>query len=169
MIGTLITKHLRRELPRRSGSRSSFPDATYRALAEAGVLHLQTTDRVSGRIRQSRVWVVGVDGRLYVRSRRGAWRGWHRDLRADGHADVWIDGRMVPSVLLRVDDPERVDRVTAAYRTKYATEPDLGRMLHRDACESTFEVRPARRSLVGRTRAAMADEMWRWKLAVLIS
>ena len=150
------------------GRPASFGRAFGRAFAASRVLTLHTSDPATGRLRESTVWAVMVDGRVYIRSRRGAWRGWYRDLRAGGFAAAFADGRCVGVELQRVDDPAVIDAVTRAFAAKYRGEPELWRMLHADALGATFEVRPGGTDRVGRI-LVRPEEMYRWKLAALLS
>jgi hypothetical protein len=69
------------------------------------------------------VWVVCVDGRLFVATdNRGRPKRWVANLDRDPRARLAIDGRVYPLRARRVTDPALWDRVTAAYPEKYAAE-----------------------------------------------
>ncbi|WP_051854514.1 DUF2255 family protein [Streptomyces sp. NRRL B-1347] len=67
------------------------------------------------------VWVVGVDGKAYVRSAFGRRSAWYRRVLRGAETEVGAEagGARVSVALEAVDDPELVRRVSGAYRAKY--------------------------------------------------
>jgi hypothetical protein len=69
------------------------------------------------------VWLVSVDGRLFVAGdNRGTRKRWVANLDRDPRARLAIGGRVYPLRARRVTDPVLWDRVTARYPVKYAAE-----------------------------------------------
>jgi hypothetical protein len=69
------------------------------------------------------VWVVDVDGRLFVANdNRTRPKRWVANLDRDRRARIAIAGRVYPVRAQRVVDPALWDRVTARYPVKYAAE-----------------------------------------------
>jgi hypothetical protein len=105
-----------------------------------------STRRIDGTLRPSvPIWIVAVNGALYVRSYRGTGGAWFR------HANMHPDGAIRTHGLQRdvtftPADPATRDEIDAAYRTKYARygESYLTTMLGEQAVVSTLMLTPRR-------------------------
>ncbi len=66
------------------------------------------------------IWVVAVNGRVFVRSWTDEPRGWHQTFLQDPRGAIQIGGREIP-VRARQAHGERLrDAIDLAYRAKYA-------------------------------------------------
>jgi len=74
---------------------------------------------VNGRWSARTVWVVVLDGEAYVRSAFGRRSAWYRRVLQHADTEVEVVGVRLSVILQPVDDPELVQRVSGAYRTKY--------------------------------------------------
>lgn len=85
-----------------------------------GTLELEIAAvREDGRLRGRRpIWVVRVGDDLYVRAAYGERSGWHRTVRASGRARISAGG-VEKDVTVEDAEPDVLDRVDAAYRSKY--------------------------------------------------
>lgn len=105
-----------------SGPLHQGPEPDWAFTDQVGTIELQLFDPSSSR----RVWVVEVDGRLfvpsgYMTSALGRiWKHWafHADS-GDGRAMVRIDGVRYPRRLLRVREGDVLDRIGAKMAAKY--------------------------------------------------
>lgn len=68
------------------------------------------------------VWVVVVDGRVFVRPWNDKARGWYRAFLKDPHGAIKIDDEEVPVRALRVRGAKLSDAVDQAYAGKYTTK-----------------------------------------------
>ena len=80
------------------------------------------TKRRDGSWSSRPIWVVVVDGDAYVRSAKGTEGAWYRRARADGTAEIGVDGETVGVRMVPVDDDGLDERVSDAYRAKYGAQ-----------------------------------------------
>jgi hypothetical protein len=92
------------------------------------------------------IWIVTVDGALYVRSYRGTGGAWYRHATAHPAGTIQADG-LQRDVTLTAADPATRDLIDAAYRTKYGRYGDsyLQTMLGEQAVASTMKLIPLQR------------------------
>jgi hypothetical protein len=110
------TKEVDMRTPRRDGSESSRP-----------------------------IWVVVVDGDVYVRSYRGARGAWFRRALADGRATIAVHATTVP-VGVEPDDDEEVNRrVSEAFQAKYGegSPESTATMIDAERSATTLRLVPA--------------------------
>jgi hypothetical protein len=94
-----------------------FPKDTVADLAKAKILGL----RSGSEHRYTGVWVVAVEGRVFVRSWNDKPTGWYRAFRAEPLGSIQLAGREI-TVRARPTRSERLrDAVTRAYAEKYDT------------------------------------------------
>jgi hypothetical protein len=89
------------------------------------------------------IWIVTVDGGLYVRSYRGTGGAWYRHATAHPAGTIKANG-LQRDVTLTPADPATRDGIDAAYRTKYGRYGDsyLQTMLGEQAVASTMKLTP---------------------------
>lgn len=76
--------------------------------------------RRDGSLTSSRIiWIVGADGRVYVRSTNGADGAWYRSVIATGLARLEASGSAFDVRLSPVEDQADLARIDAAYQVKY--------------------------------------------------
>ncbi|WP_109522580.1 DUF2255 family protein [Nocardia aurea] len=66
------------------------------------------------------IWVVVVDGDAYVRSAFGRRSSWYHQVGAGAGTEIEAGSSILPVRLEAVRDPELIQRVSDAYRDKYA-------------------------------------------------
>jgi hypothetical protein len=94
------------------------------------------------------IWVVVVQGRVFVRSWSVKARGWYRAFLENPRGFIHVDDRTIPVVAVRTRSARLRDAVDRAYLAKYATPGarkyarDLGSPKSR---ATTIELRPAER------------------------
>jgi len=81
-----------------------------------------STHRVIG------VWVVVVDGRVFVRSYEMKPSGWWRTLLEDPHGEIFVGGRKrgINVRAVQVKSEKMKNLVSAAYKEKYNTPGSVG-------------------------------------------
>lgn len=130
---------------RRALPPAGFPPDTVEALRAGKTLKLRagTTHRFIG------IWVVVVQGRVFVRSWSVTPGGWYRTLLKDPRAFIQLGDRTIPLRAVRTRSLRLRDAVDQAYLDKYRTPGalkyarDLGSPKSR---ATTLELRPAARS-----------------------
>src|SRR3954464_8375883 len=99
---------------------SRFDHHMLTLLAEADEIEMRTP-RGDGTPTSRPIWVVVVDGAAYVRSYAGERGAWYRRARADGRAEVGVDGETV-AVQAVPAAGELDDKISAAYHDKYGRQ-----------------------------------------------
>jgi hypothetical protein len=97
---------------------ATFADAIVEAVRNAKILGVRagTEHRYTG------VWVVVVDGRLFVRSWNDKPTGWFRAFRKQPSGTIQVGGREIPVRAKLARSVRMRDAVTAAFGEKYNTK-----------------------------------------------
>lgn len=89
------------------------------------------------------MWVVCVDGRVYVRAHKGRTSPWFRGAQTRHQGRIRAGGVERDVACLEESDPEVNRRVDAAYLTKYARYPQyVAPMVEPAAKSATLELIP---------------------------
>jgi hypothetical protein len=89
------------------------------------------------------VWVVTVDGEVYVRSYKGVTSMWFRRVEADSAQALGLPGGDVDVVFRNVDRTDPVNgAISAAFTAKYAKYDYVGAMSEPAAIEATLRILP---------------------------
>lgn len=91
--------------------------ATWVAGERTEVAVLRTTDG-AGAVRETKLWVIDLDGTAWVRVARPE-RSWFRRLRERPEVELVRHGVARPYRAIEIQDPEMRARVDAAFRDKY--------------------------------------------------
>ena len=90
------------------------------------------------------VWMVVVDGNLYVRSYLGVTNGWYRAVQANPRQAISLDGRDVGIEFDFVPATDPVnDAIGSAYLRKYARFDYRDEMVAPVAIDATLRILPA--------------------------
>lgn len=76
--------------------------------------------RRDGSMSRRPIWSVVTDGEAYVRSYLGKEGVWYQRALTDGHAAIEADGRTIEFAVEPEHNPEINERVSEAFRAKYA-------------------------------------------------
>jgi hypothetical protein len=114
----------------------------YRALADAHVIHLVVPAPGRPAIRVP-IWIVAVQGQLYVRSWKGDAGLWYRRARRYGTGSVIIRGREHPVRFVPMDDPALDAAIDHRYLVKYRKSPHAQAMIDPPAAGTTLLLEPA--------------------------
>lgn len=95
-----------------------FPTKTLRALSEAKILGI----RAGGEHRHTGVWVVVVDGRVYVRSWSDKSTGWYRAFHKEPRGSIEVAGRNIAIRGKQVRSERLRKAVSRALAQKYDTK-----------------------------------------------
>jgi hypothetical protein len=103
-----------------------------------------TSPRADGTPREPvTIWVVGLDGELYIRSVRGAAGAWFQGTENDGSGQV-EGGGVDRAVGFAAADHDLDDEIDAAYREKYSDSPDaVESITSEEARATTLRLLPA--------------------------
>ena len=109
--------------------------------AEELVLVISRAERATLRFP---VWMVVVDGNLYVRSYLGVTNGWYRAVQANPRQAISLDGRDVDIEFDFVPATDPVnDAIGSAYLSKYARFDYRDEMVAPVAIDATLRILPA--------------------------
>lgn len=86
------------------------------------------------------IWVVRVQGDLYIRSGFGLNGAWYRNAMHDHTARIRAAGIETDVALQPVTDPELNSEIDEAYRAKYRTSEFLPTLITAPATESTVRL-----------------------------
>jgi hypothetical protein len=91
------------------------------------------------------IWVVVVDGEVYVRSYRGPTGRWYQALLRHPEGVLYAGQRAIPFRAVRVDDPQAIRRVSEAYQHKYERKwpTETAEMLRDEVLPTTLRLEPA--------------------------
>jgi hypothetical protein len=99
-------------------TQGGFPPGTVAALRTGGSVRIQAG---AGRHRFIGIWVVVVEGRVFVRSWSRKPRSWWRTLLADPQGVIRVAGRTVPVRAVRTRSERLKRAVDRAYLEKYGS------------------------------------------------
>jgi hypothetical protein len=88
------------------------------------------------------IWVVVVDGTVFIRSFRGAGAKWYLAATGDGRAALEVDGAAVPVKVTPAADQATIEAVSRAFLSKYAASPYAQAMVRPEVLPTTLRVEP---------------------------
>lgn len=94
-----------------------FSDDVVAALRKGGMLRI----RAGAEHRFIGIWVVVVEGRVFVRSWSLKPRSWYRAFLQDPSGAILVAGREIPVRAVRTRSERRKDAVSRAYLEKYSS------------------------------------------------
>ena len=123
----------------------SFDPETLRLLDETKEVRIETRRDEDAPAHRTTIWVVTVDGDVFVRSVRGENGRWYREVSANPSAALHAGDRRIPVRAVPVTDEPTVGAVSEAYRSKYGrTSPGSTRaMLQPETLPTTLKLDPA--------------------------
>ena len=123
----------------------SFAPETLRLLDETKEVRIETRREENAPAHRTIIWVVTVDGDVFVRSVRGEKGRWYREVSTNPSAALRVGARRIPVRAVPVTDDPTVGAVSEAYRSKYGrTSPGSTRaMLQPETLPTTLKLEPA--------------------------
>jgi hypothetical protein len=124
----------------------SFDAEMLRLLDETREVRVETRRDANAPEHRTKIWVVTVDGAVFVRSVRGEEGRWYREVRAANlTAALHVGGNRIPVRADPVTDQTAIEAVSEAYREKYGrTSPGSTRaMLQPKTLRTTLRLEPA--------------------------
>lgn len=121
-----------------------FSDEILDLLGQADEVHIEPRSAGGQRVGPVTIWVVVVDGNVYVRSYLGPSGHWYQALLRHPTGVLHVDGRDVPFRAVRVDDQGEIARVSEAYRRKYERNwpKESAKMLRDEVLSTTLRLEP---------------------------
>ena len=124
----------------------SFDPDTLRLIDGAREVRIETSRDKDAPAHRTTIWVVTVDGTVFVRSLRGGKGRWYREVSANPAAALHVGDERIPVRAVPVTDDATIAAVSEAYREKYGrTSPGSTRaMVQPDTLPTTLRLEPAR-------------------------
>ncbi len=123
----------------------SFDAETLRLLDETKEVYIET--RLDGDSPEHRtiIWVVVVEGEVYVRSVRGAKGRWYHEISSNPEGALHVVGDRIPVRAASATEGPTVDAVSAALRSKYeqSSPSSTASMVRPDTLPTTLKLSPA--------------------------
>jgi hypothetical protein len=118
----------------------TFPKATLEKIQKERMLGIRAGTNSDHKI--IGIWVVTVNGRVFVRSWTRKPRSWWRTFLEDPHGTIYVAGskRGVKVRAIQVKDEKLKDLVTKAYKEKYNKPGDLHYVRQKRPQETTTEL-----------------------------
>lgn len=123
----------------------SFDAETLRLLDDTGEVRIETRRDADAPEHRTIVWVVVVDGEVFVRSVRGPKGRWFREIRGYPEGALHVGDRRIPVRAAPVTGEPTVNAVSEAYRSKYEERwpGPTAAMVRPDALPTTLRLEPA--------------------------
>ncbi len=123
----------------------SFDAETLQLLDDTKEVRIETRRDEDAPVHRTIIWVVTVDGEVFVRSVRGERGRWYREVSANPGAALHVGDRRIPVRAVPVRGEPKVGAVSEAYREKYGpTSPGSTRaMLRPETLPTTLKLEPA--------------------------
>jgi hypothetical protein len=101
---------------------TSFSAETVARVGQAEEIELDTRADASAPTKRTTTWIVADRSNLYVRSVRGPEGKWYQRVQHNPTATLYAGGQTLTVRLAPVTDATEIDRVSTAYRQKYAAD-----------------------------------------------
>jgi hypothetical protein len=131
---------------RRPAVNASFDTDTLRLIDGVREVRIETSRDEDAPAHRTTIWVVTMDGSVFVRSVRGGKGRWYREVSANPAAALHVGDDRIPVRAVPVTDDATIAAVSEAYREKYGrTSPGSTRaMVQPDTLPTTLRLEPAR-------------------------
>jgi hypothetical protein len=121
-----------------------FSDEILALIGQAEEVHIEPRSADGQHVGPVTIWVVVVDGDVYVRSYRGPNGRWYQALLRHPAGVLHVNGRDVPFRAVRVEDQAEIARVSETYRRKYERKwpRETAEMLRDEVLPTTLRLEP---------------------------
>ncbi|MDQ3237726.1 MAG: DUF2255 family protein [Actinomycetota bacterium] len=122
----------------------SFDDETLQLLDEIEEVHVETRHDNGAPEHRAIIWVMVVDGEVFVRSVRGPRGRWYREISANPEGALHAGNHRIPVRAAHATDGSTVEAVSEAIRGKYGhSSPGSTRaMLSPETLPTTLKLLP---------------------------
>ncbi len=122
----------------------SFDDETLQLLDEIEEVHVETRREQDAPEHRTIIWVMVVDGEVFVRSVRGPRGRWYQEISANPEGALHAGNHRIPVRAAHATDDSTVEAVSEAIRGKYEEAwpgPTAG-MLRTETLPTTLKLLP---------------------------
>jgi hypothetical protein len=123
----------------------SFEAETLRLLDETEEVRIETRRDGNAPEHRTIIWVVVVEGEVFVRSVRGAEGRWYREISSNPEGALHVQDNRIPVRAAPATDKATVDAVSAAFRSKYqqSSPSSTEAMVRPETLPTTLKLSPA--------------------------
>lgn len=122
-----------------------FDTETLNLLDKTNEVRIETRRDADSPAHRTIVWVVVVDGEVYVRSVRGTKGRWFREISSNPEGALHVGQRRIPVRAAPATDDSTVEAVSDAYRSKYEgyLPGPTAAMVRPEVLQTTLKLSPA--------------------------
>jgi hypothetical protein len=123
----------------------SFDAETLRLLDETKEVRIETRRDGDSPEHRTIIWVVVVEGEVFVRSVRGAKGRWYREISSNPEGALHVHNDRLTVRAAPATDEATVDAVSAAFRSKYqqSSPASTEAMVRPESLPTTLKLSPA--------------------------
>ena len=124
---------------------TSFDAETLSLLDETEEVYIETRSDADSPEHRTIIWVVVVEGGVFVRSVRGPKGRWYREISSNPEGALHVAKERIPVRATPATDDSTVDAVSEAIRNKYqeAWPGPTAAMIRPDVLSTTLKLSPA--------------------------
>ena len=127
----------------RQHAAKEFDSATLEMLEDVEEIRIATAaPGAKTKKHHATIWVVVVDGQVFVRSFTGPKGKWYHNVLANPEADLEVDGKTIHVKAIPVSDQESIEAVSRAYLEKYRSSPYAKDMVRPEVLPTTLRLEP---------------------------
>jgi hypothetical protein len=120
-----------------------FNDEILNRLRDVREVAIETSRGAGAPVHRTVIWlVVDPEGRLLIRSYRGATARWFREAVGNPAVALVLDGESIPATALVATDNSRIEAASRGYIQKYVKAQGLAGMLADEVLGTTLELVP---------------------------
>ena len=123
----------------------SFDAETLRLLDETREVRIETRRDADSPEHRTIIWVVVVEGEVFVRSVRGQRSRWYREISSNPEGALHLEDDRIPVRAASATERATVDAVSAAFRSKYqqSSPASTEAMVRPETLPTTLKLSPA--------------------------
>ena len=122
----------------------SFDAETLRLLDETREVRIETRRDADSPEHRTIIWVVVVEGEVFVRSVRGQRSRWYREISSNPEGALHLEDDRIPVRAASATEGATVDAVSAAFRSKYqqSSPSSTEAMVRTETLPTTLKLSP---------------------------
>jgi hypothetical protein len=123
----------------------SFDTETLEILDATEEVYIETRRDGDSPEHRTIIWVVVVEGEVFVRSVRGGKGRWYREISSNPEGALHVEDKRIPVRAAPANDDASVDAVSAAIRSKYeeSSPGPTAAMVRPEILPTTLKLSPA--------------------------
>ena len=123
----------------------SFDAETLRLLDDTKEVYIETRRDGDSPEHRTIIWVVVVEGEVFVRSVRGQRGRWYREISSNSEGALHVEDDRIPVRATPAAEGTTVDAVSAAFRSKYeqSSPASTEAMVRPETLPTTLKLSPA--------------------------